>query len=45
MNDFIHSGITFSNNEIPSLGTLYWQNNKPTWSNGTQWVDATGTPI
>lgn len=32
-------------NGMPAAGTLYWQNGKPTWSNGTAWVDATGTPV
>lgn len=32
-------------NGMPAAGTLYWQNGKPTWSNGTAWVDATGTQV
>lgn len=31
--------------DMPKEGTLFWQNNRPTWSNGTTWVDSTGKPI
>jgi hypothetical protein len=31
--------------DMPKEGTLYWQDGKPSWSNGTYWVDATGKPL
>ena len=30
---------------IPAAGTLYFQKGKPTWSNGSTWVDANGQQI
>lgn len=27
---------------MPGLGTMYFQRGRPTWSNGTAWVDASG---
>lgn len=30
---------------VPAKGTMYFDETKPIWSNGEEWVDATGTPI
>ena len=30
---------------MPKAGTLYWQSGKPSWSNGSKWVDYSGKPI
>ena len=29
----------------PAVGTLFWINGKPTWSNGSHWVDANGAIV
>ena len=34
-----------STEQMPAEGTMYWQSGRPTWSNGTNWVDAAGTPV
>ena len=30
---------------MPAAGTFYFQNGRPTWSNGTNWVDANGDAL
>lgn len=44
-NSLVDGNDTLTYIEMPSAGILYWQNGKPTWSNGTNWVDATGTVV
>lgn len=41
-NSLVDGNDTLTYTGMPAAGTLYWQNGKPTWSNGTNWVDATG---
>lgn len=38
-----NSSLTYTG--MPAAGTMYWQNGQPTWSNGTNWVDASGTEV
>lgn len=38
-----NSSLTYTG--MPDAGTMYWQNGQPTWSNGTNWVDASGTVV
>lgn len=30
---------------MPAVGTMFFQNGKPTWSNGKEWVDANGRVV
>lgn len=43
LNALLTGNINFSG--IPTAGTLYWQNGKPTWSDGTKWIYSDGTPV
>ena len=43
LNSLLGRNVTFSG--MPAAGTMYWQNGQPTWSDGTNWVDATGTTV
>lgn len=42
---FIAEGLTVIG--LPKAGTVRWDddNNRPIWSNGSEWVDATGTTV
>lgn len=41
-NSLVDGNNMLTYTEMPAAGTLYWQNGKPTWSNGSNWVDANG---
>ena len=44
-NSLVDGNNTLIYTGMPAVGILYWQNGKPTWSNGTNWVDATGQTV
>lgn len=43
--NLLGTGATFTGSSFAGATTLYWQNGKPTWSNGNQWIYADGTPV